>query len=132
MKEMHGIDLLIQTKPSELSGGSTDFGNVSKAPSNECPLTCQVSYTLPALHPLVGIPIKPGHNNHTPGFTEHAKTDEAHNATLKAAAALSVVACRVLSDEQFTRDVSDTCASPTDVKARSTWEETLRRVAEEV
>jgi hypothetical protein len=28
MKELYGIDLLIQTKPSELSGGSTDFGNV--------------------------------------------------------------------------------------------------------
>jgi len=28
MKELYGINLLIQTEPSELSGGSTDFGNV--------------------------------------------------------------------------------------------------------
>lgn len=28
MKELYDIDLLIQTQPSELSGGSTDFGNV--------------------------------------------------------------------------------------------------------
>lgn len=29
MEDLYGIHLLIQTKPSELSGGSTDFGNVS-------------------------------------------------------------------------------------------------------
>lgn len=55
----------------------------------------------------MGIPIKPGHNNHTPGFTEFAKTDEAHEATLKASAALAVVACRALTEPGFIEQVDE-------------------------
>jgi len=56
---------------------------------------------------LVGIPIKQGHNNHTPGFTEHARTDEAHAATLQAATALAVVSCRALGEPGFVKEVND-------------------------
>jgi len=64
----------------ELSGGgfSTDMGNVS--------------YAVPSIHPMFGIPVTAGAGNHTPGFTACAATQEAHLAALRAAKALSQTA----------------------------------------
>jgi hypothetical protein len=80
----------------------------------------------------VGIPIKAGHNNHTPGFTEHARTDEAHDATLKASVALAIVACRALAEPGFIEEVSGLAKLSLPVQARTTWEDTIRRIAEEM
>jgi metal-dependent amidase/aminoacylase/carboxypeptidase family protein len=59
-------------------GGSTDMGDVS--------------YVVPSIHPMFGIPVTPGAGNHTPGFTACAATPEAHEATIRAAKALSMTA----------------------------------------
>lgn len=69
---------------------SADFGNVS--------------YAVPALHPLYRIPVKQPVNqngNHTPGFTEAAATPEAHRLTLNAAEGIAVLAARVVVDAEF-------------------------------
>ncbi|MGI8925911.1 MAG: M20 family metallopeptidase [Tepidiformaceae bacterium] len=57
-------------------GGSTDMGNVS--------------YTVPSIHPMFGIPTVAGAANHTPGFTACAATEEAHANTIRAAKALAL------------------------------------------
>ncbi len=57
-------------------GGSTDMGDVS--------------YVLPSIHPMFGIPTEAG--NHTAGFTAAAATPEAHANTLRAAKALAMTA----------------------------------------
>jgi amidohydrolase len=57
-------------------GGSTDMGDVS--------------YVLPSIHPMFGIPTEAG--NHTPGFTAAAATQEAHEAAMRAAKAMAMTA----------------------------------------
>lgn len=57
-------------------GGSTDMGDVS--------------YVVPSIHPMFGIPTEAG--NHTAGFTAAAATNEAHLNTLRAAKALAMTA----------------------------------------
>jgi len=74
-------------------GGSTDFGNVT--------------YELPSIHPSFAIPTKPNGGNHTIGFTEAAKTEEAHEATLQVAKGLALVGFRVINDDKFFRKVKD-------------------------
>ena len=61
-----------------LGGASTDMGNVS--------------YVVPSIHPVFGIPVEDGAGNHTPGFTAAAATEEAHRATLRASKALAMTA----------------------------------------
>lgn len=60
-----------------------------------------VSYAVPALHPLYAIPTKPGSGNHTRGFTKAAATPEAHKATLASAKGIAVAGWRVLTDKDF-------------------------------
>lgn len=69
---------------------STDFGNVT--------------YTLPAIHPAYAIDV--GDNpmdkgNHTIGFTNAAKTEEAHQRTLEVCAGLATTGAKVLIDGEF-------------------------------
>lgn len=66
-------------------GGSTDFGNVS--------------YVVPGIHPnfAIGTEAVP----HTKQFAEAARTPEAHQRTINAAKALSMVAAHVLLDRDF-------------------------------
>ncbi|GAA96814.1 uncharacterized protein L969DRAFT_54557 [Mixia osmundae IAM 14324] len=73
--------------------GSTDFGNIS--------------YALPALHPIYSIPIEPGQGNHTPGFTRAAATPEAHAKTLRAAKGIAASGWRVLTDHAFSKEVKE-------------------------
>ena len=61
-----------------LGGASTDMGNVS--------------YVVPSIHPVFGIPVEDGAGNHTAGFTAAAATVEAHRATLRASKALAMTA----------------------------------------
>lgn len=69
--------------------GSTDFGNVS--------------YALPALHPMFAIPVGMGEGNHTPGFATAAATIEAHAATLSASKAIAFAGWRILESESFAK-----------------------------
>lgn len=65
-----------------------------------------VTYELPSIHPSFAIPTKPDGGNHTIGFTEAAKTEEAHEATLQVAKGLALVGFRVINDEKFFYKVS--------------------------
>lgn len=67
------------------SGAVTDMGNVS--------------YVVPSIHPVFGIPATDG--NHTPGFTASAATPEAHAATIMASKALAETALQLFLDRAF-------------------------------
>lgn len=69
------------------SGASTDFGNVS--------------YVLPSLHPAFAIPTRPNGGNHSPAFTDSARTTEAHKACMLTTKALACTGFRVLEDNIF-------------------------------
>ncbi|KAG5654312.1 hypothetical protein H0H81_004731 [Sphagnurus paluster] len=64
-----------------------------------------VSYAVPALHPLYGIPTVPNGGNHTPLFTAAAATQVAHDITMKVTKGLSLTSYRVLTDEDFLAEV---------------------------
>lgn len=70
---------------------STDQGNVSQI--------------IPALHAIIGIPVKDGAKNHTRQFTFAAGTDEAHARTITAGKAMAMTGWKVLMDDDFYRDV---------------------------
>ncbi|KAL3476568.1 major facilitator superfamily domain-containing protein [Aspergillus californicus] len=75
------------TVDDETMCGSTDQGNVS--------------YALPALHGIIGIPVANGAQNHTREFCVAAKSAEAHDIVLKAAAAMAMTGWAVLTDDSF-------------------------------
>ncbi|OJA16518.1 hypothetical protein AZE42_00614 [Rhizopogon vesiculosus] len=77
----------------DIMGASTDFGNIS--------------YVMPGLHPSFSIPTVPGGGNHTPGFTEAARSEVSHDACLVVSKALAAVGMRVLTDETFFHNVKD-------------------------
>ncbi|KAH7096397.1 hypothetical protein BKA62DRAFT_719801 [Auriculariales sp. MPI-PUGE-AT-0066] len=72
---------------------STDFGNVT--------------YALPAIHPGYFIPAPLNSGNHTIGFTNAARTQEAHDRTLVVSSALALTCLRVLTDDDFTAQIKD-------------------------
>lgn len=74
-------------------GGSTDFGNVT--------------YELPSLHPSFAIPTQPNGGNHTPGFTDAARTKAAHECTLRVSKALTQLGLRAIMDEAFLGQVKE-------------------------
>ncbi|KAJ7668311.1 hypothetical protein B0H17DRAFT_949810, partial [Mycena rosella] len=71
---------------------STDFGNVT--------------YALPALHPVFAIPTVPNGGNHTIGFTKAAASQEAHDATMLVTKGLAHTGFRALRDDDFFKQVS--------------------------
>ncbi|KAM6497089.1 hypothetical protein JOM56_007562 [Amanita muscaria] len=73
------------------SSASTDFGNVT--------------FEIPALHPVYAIPTEPQGGNHTPAFAKAAATLEAHRATMTVSNGLALTALRVLSDPLFFHQV---------------------------
>ncbi|PYH66217.1 M20 family metallopeptidase [Aspergillus vadensis CBS 113365] len=75
----------------KLTGASTDMGNVS--------------YALPGFHGLFTIPTDGV--NHTPGFTNGAGSPEAHKRCLACAAGMAVVACQIVTDDEFARRVKE-------------------------
>lgn len=72
-----------------LMSGSTDQGNVSQI--------------VPALHGLIGIPVRDGAKNHTRQFTAAAGTDEAHQRMITAGKAMAMTGWRLLVDDAFYR-----------------------------
>ncbi|KAL3481766.1 hypothetical protein BJX99DRAFT_270089 [Aspergillus californicus] len=70
-------------------GGSTDMGNVS--------------YAVPGFHGMFTIQTDGG--NHTPQFTAGAGSLESYKRAMDCAAAMAVVACRVLDDDSFAEQV---------------------------
>jgi metal-dependent amidase/aminoacylase/carboxypeptidase family protein len=76
-----------------ISGASTDFGNVS--------------YLMPGLHPGFSIPTIPEGGNHTRAFTDSARSQAAHDATLVVSKALAHVGMRVITDDGFLHQVKD-------------------------
>lgn len=121
MKDLFNNSISVKTGPEAgLGGGSTDFGNVT--------------YRLPSCHPGFAIPAPVGQGNHTPGFTNAARsrsslsplslpfrlaeltvlfgyTAEAHEETLKAATWIAIVGARIISDESFAEEVSSPAPS---------------------
>ncbi|KAF9454268.1 amidohydrolase [Macrolepiota fuliginosa MF-IS2] len=69
------------------TSASTDFGNVT--------------YELPAFHPMFTIPTKPHGGNHTPAFAEAAASKQAHEATMLVTKALALTGFRVVADTGF-------------------------------
>ncbi|KAH9807887.1 amidohydrolase [Melampsora americana] len=92
--------------PVPLSGpvlGSTDFVcSLLLYWSND---QGNVSYKVPAIHPIYEIPTKPGEGNHTRGFTSAAGTEEAHELTLKSAKGIAFAGWKVLSDQSVLEEI---------------------------
>ncbi|KAF5614496.1 hypothetical protein F25303_14126 [Fusarium sp. NRRL 25303] len=76
-----------------ISGGGSDFGNVS--------------YECPSLHPLFIIPTLPTDNVHAPGFARAAGEPAAFDAAIKAAKGIAVLGFKVLIDDQFANAVKE-------------------------
>ncbi|KAL5339739.1 hypothetical protein BJX70DRAFT_145496 [Aspergillus crustosus] len=85
----HNVLLTVPPEPEQNGGASTDMGNVS--------------YAVPGFHGIFMIPAQGG--NHTPAFTEGAGSVEAYERGIKCAAGIAVVACRLLEEEGFAREV---------------------------
>jgi hypothetical protein len=76
---------------SEPFPGSTDQGNVS--------------YVCPSIHAYVGIITTPGASNHTPGFTAHAGTRDAHERCVVVAKGMAMAGWKVLVDDDAAAQV---------------------------
>ncbi|KAG6907138.1 hypothetical protein DXG01_010357 [Tephrocybe rancida] len=96
------------------SSASTDFGNVS--------------YEIPSLHPAYAIPTEPNGGNHTPAFTHAARTQGAHNATIKVAKGLALTGFRVLSESLFFDQGLHIKGTNAQVKASFEADKELRRI----
>ena len=83
--EREGVRALDLAGPAPGGFGSTDMGNVS--------------HVVPSLHPIYAIEADAG--NHTAGFTAAAASDSAHEATLRAARAMTLTALDWLSDAEL-------------------------------
>jgi hypothetical protein len=97
---------MVGTTAEGAIGGSTDFVrlpprvHLSKLRADPL-LQGNVTYELPSIHPSFAIPTKPDGGNHTIGFTEAVRTEEAHEATLRVAKGLALIGFRVINDEKF-------------------------------
>ena len=83
--------------PEGFNAFSTDMGNVS--------------YALPAMHPVFGIPAASG--NHTPEFTAAAGSAEAHAAAITAAKAMAMTALDLIADPALLQRARDDFARAT-------------------
>ncbi len=85
-------------------GASTDMGNVS--------------YVVPTIHPMFGIPCDPLNANHTAPFTEAAATEEAHERTIRVAKAMARAAYDAISQpallQQLKQDFAANVPEPGD------------------
>lgn len=87
--------------PQEAPGGfstfSTDMGNVS--------------YVVPSMHPVFGIPAEAG--NHTAAFTAAAATEAAHGAAITAAKAMAMTALDLIVAPELLQRARDDFAAAT-------------------
>ena len=90
MGEMFDIPVRYGFTQNSNWGASTDFGNVT--------------YHMPACHPMIGMPNPPGRPLHTPEFATTVRTDEAHSELFKAATAMAVVGLRFLEDDEYAKE----------------------------
>jgi hypothetical protein len=78
----------VNVLPSELMTGSTDQGNVS--------------YEIPSLHSIVGIPCPPQVKGpHTVGFAKCAGSEEAFECAVRAGKAMALLGWDILVDEEL-------------------------------
>jgi amidohydrolase len=84
-KHMETLGLPVQKIP--WFGASTDMGNVS--------------YVLPSIHPMFGIPCDPMNANHTAPFTEAAAGEEAHERTIRVAKAMARAAYDLIAEPEL-------------------------------
>ncbi|EHA19935.1 hypothetical protein ASPNIDRAFT_178302 [Aspergillus niger ATCC 1015] len=84
-----GERLLLEDE--EMMTGSTDQGNVS--------------YALPALHAIIGIPVPNGAKNHTHAFCVASGEVDAYRIIMKAAAAMAMTGWALLTDDSFSARV---------------------------
>ncbi|KAL2828774.1 hypothetical protein BDW59DRAFT_43962 [Aspergillus cavernicola] len=85
-----GLQVRCETNSTGVAG-STDQGNVS--------------YACPAIQAYVGIPAKPGSNNHTAGFTAVAGAKESHKLCLHAAKGMAVASWEILTKDDLAAKV---------------------------
>ncbi|RSL86551.1 hypothetical protein CEP51_002760 [Fusarium floridanum] len=79
-----GVNVVMDAEPT---AASTDMGNVS--------------HIVPSFHGGFVIPAEPTTTLHTPEFAAAAKTEEAHDAAIKAAMGMAMMAVRVLVDDNI-------------------------------
>jgi metal-dependent amidase/aminoacylase/carboxypeptidase family protein len=84
----HGIKLLKSEGPV---AAATDQGNVS--------------YVVPALHAIIGIPVDDGSKNHTLGFTRAAGTAVAHERTVVCGKAMAMTGWDIITKDTFYEQV---------------------------
>ena len=58
-----------------------------------------VSYVVPALHAIIGIPVDDGSKNHTPGFTKAAGSATAYERAVVSGRAMSMTGWEILTDD---------------------------------
>ncbi|KAH8550366.1 hypothetical protein BGW37DRAFT_499051 [Umbelopsis sp. PMI_123] len=83
--ESYGISYPPRAEQEQMSGGSTDAGNIS--------------YQVPLVHPSFGIHTTAV--NHTHEFTAAAKTEIAHEDTLRATKAMAMTLIDILQSQQM-------------------------------
>lgn len=83
--ESYGISYIPRSEQEQLNGGSTDAGNIS--------------YQVPLVHPGFGIHTTAV--NHTHEFTAAAKTEIAHEDTLRATKAMSMTLIDILQSQDM-------------------------------
>ena len=88
-----GVKFPTKEEQALLSIGSTDQGNVT--------------YVVPGIHALYDIKPPKGSSNHTPGFTDAAKSEVAHEETLTASKGIALTGLDFLVDDEFAKQVKD-------------------------
>ncbi|CAI2175211.1 20741_t:CDS:10 [Funneliformis geosporum] len=84
-----GITFPTKEEQDATPAGSTDQG--------------RVTYLIPGIHAMFDIKPPKGSANHTPGFTDAAKTEFAHEATLTASKGIALTGIDYLVDDCFAR-----------------------------
>ncbi|KAI9481584.1 MAG: hypothetical protein EXX96DRAFT_567309 [Benjaminiella poitrasii] len=87
--EQEGIKFLPRSEEEQITSGSTDMGNFS--------------YVVPTIHPGYGIHTTAA--NHTKEFAKAARTEVAHQDTLRAAKCLALTAAEVMMDDALYKQV---------------------------
>lgn len=91
--QMGALGHKIERVNNELFPGSTDQGNVT--------------YAVPGLHAIIGIPVADGSHNHTFGFTAAAATQEAHDITVDSGKAMAMTGWQLICDDALYDRVRD-------------------------
>lgn len=102
MSDLYHIS--IRVAPEESMGASSDFGNVT--------------HFLPGCHPMFNIRSKG--SNHTEGFAEASKTEQAHGEAMKHTSGMACTGIRFLTDDKFADEVKES------------WKQEMEKVKKEL